>query len=462
MRKTALLLGCLFCLLGSLLMTGALEAQQRFPRPEFETDYGQPHTTVPAPRASVWESLDVVLFAAAMALAAYLALYRRSRRGLLWLTIFSLAYFGFYREGCICPIGSLQNVSAALADPGVRLPLFVVALFLLPLIFALFFGRVFCAAVCPLGAAQELMMRNPRRVPPWLAELLGLLRYLYLGLAVLLAATGSMYAICQYDPFVGLFRLSGSSGMLLLGAAFLGLSVVIARPYCRFLCPYGVLLGWLSQLAARTVTTSPEQCVDCRLCEDCCPVGAIRRPTGEALPESRSVAVKRLATLLLLLPVVTVVSGWAVSRLDVVLSRTHSTVRLAERIQAEDAGAVTGTTLESRTFRAEGSSTEQLYQEAQVIRRQLRRGGWLLGAFLGLVIVLKLVGFSVWRSRGEYLPDAADCVACGRCFEYCPIEHTRLGHTPLTPLTPLTPPTVTTILAAPSSAKEVAHEHTEP
>ena len=39
------------------------------------------------------------------------------------LTLVSLAWLGFCREGCICPIGAIQNVALALFDPGYAIPL---------------------------------------------------------------------------------------------------------------------------------------------------------------------------------------------------------------------------------------------------------------------------------------------------------------------------------------------------
>ena len=114
-------------------------AAQQFPPPEFESDYRQPPMQMPKPRAPWQEAADVAVLAGAMSVAAWLALRKRSRRGMFWLAVFSVVYFGFYREGCICAIGSIQNVALALAKPDYALPLTVVLFFALPLLFALLF-----------------------------------------------------------------------------------------------------------------------------------------------------------------------------------------------------------------------------------------------------------------------------------------------------------------------------------
>ena len=59
------------------------------------------------------------------------------------------------------------------------------------------------------------------------------------------------------------------------------------------------------------------------------------------------------------------------------------------------------------------------------IRKKFGIGGWILGCFMGLVIGLKLIALSVWRQRPDYEADRAGCYACGRCFEFCPMEHKR-------------------------------------
>jgi len=260
-------------------------AAQRFPPPDFESGHTLPSMTRPLPRAGWRETGDVVVLVTALSLAAWFALGMRSRKAVLWLSVFALAYFGFYRGGCICPIGAIQNVSLAIADPTYTLPFTVVVFFTLPLLFALLFGRVFCGGVCPLGAMQDLVLVRPLQLPTWLGEGLGVLPFLYLGAAVLLAATDTMFVICRYDPFVPFFRLSGPFHMLVAGGLVVLISMFIGRPYCRFLCPYGALLGIVSRFAWRRASITPDTCLGCSLCEKGCPFGAIIRPTPQGVSE---------------------------------------------------------------------------------------------------------------------------------------------------------------------------------
>ena len=276
-------------LLAAILLAGlhlapaarAAETAQRFPPPDFETGYRLPEFADKPWRAGAWQYVDAAALAAAMAAMTWLLLYRRSRTGVVVMTAASLAYFGFFRGGCVCPIGAIQNVSLGLADRSFAVPWSVVFFFAVPIVFALFFGRVFCGGVCPLGAIQDLVLIRPVRVPARLAAGLGVIPFSYLGLAVLLAATDSAFVICRYDPFVSFFRLAGPLHMLVAGAAFLVASAFIGRPYCRFVCPYGAVLSVCSRVAWKRVTTTPDECVVCGLCEEACPFDCIRAPNAE-------------------------------------------------------------------------------------------------------------------------------------------------------------------------------------
>jgi NAD-dependent dihydropyrimidine dehydrogenase PreA subunit len=240
--------------------------------------YVTPAVQHPRPRAAVWQILDVVLMGLALGLAAWLALVRRQRGGLVALATACLLYFGFYREGCVCPIGSTQNVAVALVDHSYAVPHYVILLFVLPLVAALLFGRVFCAGVCPLGAIQELMVLKPVVVPVKLDKALGWLKWVYLGAALyfaLLPAVERDFVICRFDPFVGLFRFTGAAWLLMVGGAFLVAGIFVGRPYCRWLCPYGALLSAFSRYAWKPFSITPDRELDCGLCQSACPYGAI-------------------------------------------------------------------------------------------------------------------------------------------------------------------------------------------
>ena len=411
------------------------QSHDRFPRPDFESGYTRPQINQPTPRSVVMEYVDVVILILMLSAAAYFSLKHVSRKAIFLLTVVAVAYFGFYREGCVCPIGSIQNVAMGLGGltlgSGVggtpyKVPLMVCAIFLLPLIFSLFFGRVFCASVCPLGAAQEMVIIKPINVPTGVKHFLGLLPYVYFGTGVLLAFTGADYIICRWDPFIGFFRMGANFGMFVFGGLVLLLGTVVARPYCRFLCPYSVLLKWTSYLSRWHLKTTPTECIQCRLCEDSCPFDHLRRPTVEKEPEPRNRALKRIALLVASTPLIVGAGVFVGLMAHGPLSKFHPTVRLAERVALEKAGLVQGMTDYSEAFHESDMSLAELYAAGSKIRGNIRTGSGLLGGFIGLVVACKLIGLSSRRRRTDYEPDRGDCYSCARCSSACSVGRVPL------------------------------------
>jgi len=411
-----------------LTMGSALgqDGDPRFPQPAFTSGYTLPETATPGPRAFQMEYLDVAVLVLALALASWLALRGRSRRTIFLVTVFTVIYFGFYREGCVCAVGSLQNMTQAIMPLGAVLPLVVAIFFLLPLAIALFFGRTFCSSVCPLGAIQDLVVMRPVNVPRPLAAVLSLSAPLYLSAVILFAATGAGYLICRYDPFVGFFRLNGPSPMIFTGAAFLIVGMVVARPYCRFLCPYGVLLKWLSKLSKQHLTITPDICIQCRLCEDSCPFGAIRVPSDlseeEVLVRTQRTR-KRAFTLLPALVLVGAVAGYFMVG---TVSGSHPTVELARELRLTGSVSTSGESLRLEAFRQSARTGEDLFAAEKTVLGMFRSGTPLAGAFMGFMVGVQLLGLGAKRRREGYEPDRGECLSCGRCIRTCPVEYERV------------------------------------
>jgi len=410
-----------------LAWQAVLFAQDRFPRPEFESGYVYPEHQVPLQRSLVWEYIDLAVLIGALAVASWLALKRRSRQGLVWLSVFSLAYFGFFREGCVCSVGSVQNVSLALFNDGYAIPLTALLFFIIPLIFALAFGRVFCAGVCPLGAIQELTGFRPVKLPKTVESVMISIPFIYLGLSVLSSATESQFLICRYDPFVGIFRLDAPYTMIIFGSLLLIAGVFINRPYCRYLCPYGVLLNIFSRFSHRHLTITPAECTNCRLCEDVCPYDAIIpsdivRPVEEPQKER-----KRFLIYLLLVPLFAAGGAVLFRNLSPVFAGLNSNVQLAREIRAEKEDGIVAVSKAAVAFKEAGKTENEMFEDERKIHERFRRGSVWMGIFLGISFGLSLVSLSTRTRRTDYLPHKGKCYSCGRCFQYCPIHLSKIA-----------------------------------
>jgi ferredoxin len=398
----------------------------RFPRPEFESGYETPVTDFGRARSVALYYMDVAVLFITLCAASFLILKKRSRKGIVALAVFCVAYFGFYAKGCTCSIGAIQNVTASIFT-GYAIPLSAALFFLLPLAVSLFFGRAFCSSVCPLGAVQEFVILKPKRLPQPIAAVLGFIPHLYLGTAILFAATGAGFIICRYDPFVGIFRLGAPLGMMIFGGSMLAIGTVIARPYCRFLCPYGVLLGFTSLFSKWNVRISPTTCINCRLCENVCPVDAINTPSTEPVKEQRSRSIRRLKTYIVLFPLWIIAGaliGWLLS--DSVSAR-HPQVKLLHSIElSENSGTQSGS-LKREGLRVNSEVIAQLKEQSASAEKNVKIGMILLGTYMGIVISICLVRQSTHKKRTEYSADSVKCIGCGRCYKYCPQGKTVCG-----------------------------------
>lgn len=152
---------------------------------------------------------------------------------------------------------------------------------------ALLFKKAFCSWLCPIGTLSEslhllgkkLFGTNPR-FPRWLDYPLRSLKYLLLfffAWSVLQMDLPTLKAFI-YSPYnkvadikMYLFFASITSFALWTIIILMVLSVFIQNFWCRYLCPYGALLGAVSWLSPLKITRTKATCIDCELCTKACP-----------------------------------------------------------------------------------------------------------------------------------------------------------------------------------------------
>ncbi|WP_430809514.1 MULTISPECIES: 4Fe-4S binding protein [unclassified Carboxylicivirga] len=415
MKRINTLLATLF-----LAATSGAQNLNRFPKPDFESGYQYPDTHYALPNEQLWLYIDIFLLVALMSYVAWAILKKQRRKPIIWVSFLSIAYFGFFRSGCVCSIGSIQNVALAFADSAYIIPVSVFLFFMLPIAFAFLFGRVFCAGVCPFGALQELVNIRNYRLSRAVTAVLGVIPWLYLIFALLYAVTRTSFIICLYDPFIGIFRLGGDFGLIVFGSLLLLAAIFTGRPFCRFLCPYGALLSLFSKVSIWKIQITKKDCINCDLCHNACPVDAIKSPYENKVKEERMQGVKRLLMYFLFLPLIVITSAFVLRQFSPQLSKAHKDVKLYDMVMEQERNPQDLISVELEAFYIDGGNIEALQEKVRVVKQEFEFFGTIAGALIGLVLGLSLINLSLKRSRKTYEIEHGDCVACGRCFSYCP------------------------------------------
>jgi polyferredoxin len=161
------------------------------------------------------------------------------------------------------------------------------------------FRKSFCGWLCPVGAVSEYLWklgrqtfgRNFRLPRPADIGLRGL-KYLLLGL--FLYAVGSMsvpaihaflegpYGIVDDVKMLNFFRFLGLTGGVVIALMVIA-SVFVQNFWCRYLCPYGALMGLAALASPLRIRREASLCIDCGKCAKACPV---------ALPVDRLVTIR--------------------------------------------------------------------------------------------------------------------------------------------------------------------------
>ena len=152
------------------------------------------------------------------------------------------------------------------------------------LLSSILLGTVVCAYICPLGSIQEWLGGLGRRifgrrynqfVPKKLDLVMRQFRYVVLIAIVYLSTKSLSLIFLEADPYHALFNFwTGEAtigGLIILGFILL-LSLFIERPWCKYACPMGALLGLTNLIAPFKINRRSSTCISCNKCNVACPM----------------------------------------------------------------------------------------------------------------------------------------------------------------------------------------------
>jgi polyferredoxin len=84
------------------------------------------------------------------------------------------------------------------------------------------------------------------------------------------AFMNSPYGVIADVKMLNFFRHLGETGAMVLGVLVVA-SLFVQNFWCRYLCPYGALLGITSLFSPTHIRRNPETCIDCAKCAKVCP-----------------------------------------------------------------------------------------------------------------------------------------------------------------------------------------------
>lgn len=207
-----------------------------------------------------------------------------SGRGIPWLASASLH--------ALCPFGGVVSIYqfAASGTFVQKIHQSAFILMIIGFLMAVLFGPVFCGWVCPLGTVQEwfagigrkLFKRRGKKSPGYNhfipAKIDRVLRYTRYGVLAwvlyMTAATGRL-VFSDVDPYFALFNFWSSEvavgGLIVLGTT-LAASLFIERPWCKYACPYGALLGLTNLFRVFSIRRTAATCRMDGACDITCPM----------------------------------------------------------------------------------------------------------------------------------------------------------------------------------------------
>jgi len=198
----------------------------------------------------------------------------------------TIPYFASASLHAICPFGGVVSiyefVTTGLFVQKTHESSFI--LMFASFVLAIGFGPIICSWVCPLGPFQEWVGMLGRKImgkkynhviPETIDKYLRYLRYVILAIVIYVTATTTKLIFQDIDPYYALFNFWSSevapASLIILGITIL-LSLFMERPWCKYACPYGAVLGLFNLIRFFKIQRKSSSCINCKACDKACPM----------------------------------------------------------------------------------------------------------------------------------------------------------------------------------------------
>ena len=218
---------------------------------------------------------------------------KSNRRILIQLTVLIIVIVAALRHKLalfhyICPICGVSSVYQFFASSTlwvVKLKSSLGIIIGVVIMTTIVFGPIVCGFICPFGTIQDLVAKLGKKmfkrefnnfVPKELDNKLKYLRYITLiGTFILTGISGIVLLekVNPYHAFLGIFTKDISIVGFFILCLIIVLSLFIHRPWCKYLCPYGALLGIFNKFKVFRVVRKDSNCIGCKGCSKTCPMG---------------------------------------------------------------------------------------------------------------------------------------------------------------------------------------------
>lgn len=186
----------------------------------------------------------------------------------------------------VCPFGGVVSIYEFFVSGTYVKKIHESAFILMFIVLALafLFGPVFCGWICPFGTFQEWIAGLGRKIfkkkynnfiPYKVDKYLRYIRYIVLTLVLIKTAQSAELMFANIDPYYALFNIwtdeVAITAYVVLAISFI-LSLFVERPFCKYVCPYGALLGISNTFKLFKIKRVESTCISCKICDKKCPM----------------------------------------------------------------------------------------------------------------------------------------------------------------------------------------------